>query len=44
MINDMSELLSTLGYVVLITSVVGVLYVFGKVLWSGMKTIKQNDD
>ena len=37
-------LLDTIGYAVLVTAVVGVLYVFGKVLWSGMKTIKQNDD
>ena len=42
--NDMIELLSTIGYIVLLTSVIGVLYVFGKVLWSGIKTIKQNDD
>ena len=40
----MIELLQTIGYAVLIAAVVGVLYVFGKVLWSGMKTIKQNDD
>ena len=41
---NMIEVLQTIGYVVLVTSVVGVIYVFGKLLWSGMKTINQNDD
>jgi hypothetical protein len=38
------EALQTIGYIVLVSGVIGVLYVFGKVLWSGLKTVKQHDD
>jgi hypothetical protein len=38
------EALQTIGYIVLAAGVIGVLYVFGKVLWSGLRTVKQHDD
>lgn len=38
------EAVFAIGYAVLTMAVIGVLYAFGRVLWSGMKTIKQNDD
>lgn len=40
----MMEVLLTLGYVVLVAAVIGVLYAFGRVLWSGFKAVKHNDD
>jgi hypothetical protein len=38
------EALTTIGYAVLMAAVIGVLYAFGKVLWSGFKAVKHNDD
>ena len=38
------ETLYALGYAFLLAAVIGVLYVFGKVLWSGFKAVKQHDD
>jgi hypothetical protein len=38
------EALHTIGYVILAAGVAGVLYIFGKVLWSGFKAVKNNND
>jgi hypothetical protein len=38
------ETLYALGYAFLLAAVIGVLYVFGKVLWSGFKAVKHHDD
>ena len=38
------ETLYALGYAFLVASVIGVIYVFGKVLWSGFKAVKHHDD
>jgi hypothetical protein len=38
------ETLISLGYVILVAGVIGVLYAFGRVLWSGFKAVKNNDD
>ena len=38
------EELYAIGYVILATGVAGVLYIFGKVLWTGFKAVKHNDD
>lgn len=38
------EALYAIGYFILAVAVGAVLYAFGKVLWSGFKAIKQNDD
>lgn len=40
----MMEVLTSIGYAILVAGVIGVLYAFGRVLWSGFKAIKQNDD
>jgi hypothetical protein len=38
------EALYVIGYIILAAGVAGVLYTFGKVLWSGFKAVKNNDD